>query len=206
VPHPKRDSELVQIVDAALADATRRSGHWLVCKPGCTQCCVGVFAISPLDASRLKEGLRELDRSDPERAERMRARAHESAAHLSHDFPGDLTTGILFEDQASAERFEDFGNDEVCPALDPSTGLCDLYSARPITCRAFGPPVRTEGGLGHCELCFQGASEAQIAAGEMEVDPENLEAEIMSSNEVTGITPGQTIVTLALVTTPKSQP
>jgi Fe-S-cluster containining protein len=204
VPHPKRDSELVQIVDAALADATRRSGHWLVCKPGCTQCCVGVFAISPLDSSRLKQGLRELDRTDPERAVRVRARAHESAARLSADFPGDPATGILFEDDASVETFEEFGNDEVCPALDPSTGLCDLYAARPITCRAFGPPVRTEGGLGHCELCFQGASDAEICASEMQVDPDNLEADIIESDEVTGVTPGQTTVTFALVTTPRS--
>jgi hypothetical protein len=54
---PAGDHELVQILDAALADTARRSGEWLVCKPGCTQCCVGVFAINQLDAARLQQGL-----------------------------------------------------------------------------------------------------------------------------------------------------
>ena len=31
----------------------------------------------------------------------------------------------------------------------------------------FGPPVRSEGGLGVCELCYHGASDQQIAACEM---------------------------------------
>ena len=41
-----------------------------------------------------------------------------------------------------------------------------------MTCRVFGPPVRSEGGLGVCELCFQGASEEAVAACEMVPDPE----------------------------------
>ena len=39
------DRELVQIVDAAMAEAARRSGSWLVCRLGCTQCCIGPFPI-----------------------------------------------------------------------------------------------------------------------------------------------------------------
>ena len=62
-----RDSELVQIVDAALEDSVRRSGPWLACAPGCTQCCIGVFAISQLDALRLQRGLSDLAQHDPER-------------------------------------------------------------------------------------------------------------------------------------------
>ena len=46
------DSHLIQIVDAALADATLRSGKWLVCKPGCTDCCHGIFAINPVRTAR----------------------------------------------------------------------------------------------------------------------------------------------------------
>jgi NitT/TauT family transport system permease protein len=46
---PPGDQQLVQIVDAALADTARRSGDWLVCHPGCTQCCIKAFAINQLD-------------------------------------------------------------------------------------------------------------------------------------------------------------
>ena len=58
---PARDQQLIQIVDAALADAFQKSSKWLACRPGCSQCCVGVFAINQLDAIRLRKGLAELE-------------------------------------------------------------------------------------------------------------------------------------------------
>ena len=204
-PLPRGDQELVQIVDAALADATRRSGDWLVCRPGCTQCCVGVFAISPLDRLRLQHGLLDLHQKEPDRASRVRARAQESAARLSPDFPGDSKTGVLFQDESSQAAFEGFGNNETCAALDPQTGMCDLYSARPLTCRAFGPPVQTGDGLGVCELCFHGATDDQIAACEMKVDPDNLEQKLIAELPENVVTLGDTIVAFALVTTPSQK-
>ncbi|HZL66516.1 MAG TPA: YkgJ family cysteine cluster protein, partial [Candidatus Limnocylindrales bacterium] len=159
VPLPTGDQKLVQIIDSALADTTRRSGEWLVCKPGCTQCCMGAFAINQLDALRLQQGLAELKVIDPDRALHVRNRARASIARLSRDFPGDLATGILDEGETADLLFEEFANDEPCPVLDPQTGMCDLYAARPLTCRVFGPPVQSEGGLGVCELCYHGASE-----------------------------------------------
>src|SRR6202035_1689183 len=128
------DQALIQIVDAALADAARRSGEWLVCRPGCTQCCVGVFAINQLDAVRLQRGLAELEQTDAARAGRIRLRARASVARLAAEFPGDAKTGVLDEGPEAEARFAEFGNDEVCPVLDPETGLCDLYEARPSAC------------------------------------------------------------------------
>ena len=124
---PAGDKQLVQILDAALADTARRSGDWLVCKPGCTQCCVGVFAINQLDAARLQQGLEELTGSEPERAQSVRERARKSVERLTQGFPGDPVTGLLDPSEEAEARFEDFGNDEPCAALDPATGLCDLY-------------------------------------------------------------------------------
>jgi Fe-S-cluster containining protein len=197
-PLPARDQKLVQIVDAALADSARRSGEWLVCKLGCTQCCIGVFAINQLDALRLQHGLAELEHADPDRAARVRTRASASIARLQEDFPGNPDTGILDESEEAAERFESFANDEPCPALDPATGACDLYAWRPMTCRVFGPPVRSDDGLGVCELCYHGATEDQIAACEMPVDPDGLEAKLVEELERQG-RPGRTIVAFALI-------
>ena len=194
---PAGDQKLVQIVDAALADTARRSGEWLVCKLGCTQCCVGVFAINSLDAARLQSGLAELEHWDPSRAERVRARARASAERLKQDFPGDPETGVLSETEEAAARFEDFANDEVCPALDPATGGCDLYAARPMTCRVFGPSVRSEDGLGVCELCYHGASEEDIAACEMVLNTDDCEQALLDELEKAGQS-GQTIVAFAL--------
>lgn len=195
---PASDCSLIQIVDSALADATERSGEWLVCRPGCTQCCTGVFAINRLDAQRLKRGMDVLQKADPERADRIRERARRSIQTLSGGFPGDAQTGLLDEEIFAAgseaeENFADFGNHEVCPVLDPKTGLCELYDSRPMTCRTFGPPVRSEGGLGVCELCFHGATAEQIADCEMVPDPENMEATLLSELETHGVR-GHTLV------------
>lgn len=196
---PAADSALIQIVNAALADAARRSGEWLVCRPGCTQCCVGVFAIHQLDAIRLQRGLADLEEADPLRAGRIRERARASVGRLAAEFPGNAKTGVLdaevFDEGSEAEeRFAGFANDEPCPVLDPETGLCDLYDARPMTCRTFGPPVRAEGGLGVCELCFQGATGEQIAACEMVVDPDDLESKLLEKVQKTEGPRGRTVV------------
>lgn len=197
-PLPSRDQVLVQIVDAALTDVARRSGKWLVCRPGCTQCCIGVFAVNQLDAVRLREGLADMEAHAPERAGRVRQRAQGSVARLSKDFPGDPITGLLDEDEKAEQRFAEFANDEPCPALDPETGLCELYEARPMTCRVFGPPVRSEEGLGVCELCFQGATDQEIAACEMNADPEDLESTLLRKLEKATGARGQTIVAFCL--------
>jgi hypothetical protein len=101
---------LIQIVDAALAEAVRKSGDWLACRPGCCECCMGPFPITEDDAARLRHGLRELESRDPEGAARIRSRAR---------------------------RWSE-SDDEPCPVLDPDTGTCDLYAARPLTCRPPG--------------------------------------------------------------------
>ena len=195
---PSRDRELVQIVDAALADAAQRAGSWLVCRPGCTQCCVGAFTINVLDAVRLRAGMAALQKSDPNRARRVKDRAYNYLNRVSDQFPGDPVTGILDESKESHQRFEDFANDEVCPALDIGTGTCDLYQFRPMTCRVFGPPVRSESGhLGTCELCFHGATNKQIAACEMNPDPDGLEDALIAELTEKG-KPTQTIVAFVL--------
>ena len=133
-----QDNELIQIVDAAVAQAARRSGSWLVCQVGCTQCCIGPFPINQLDARRLRRGLAELAVRDAERAERVKERARQSVARMRPDFPGDPISGLLSETEEDEERFSNFADDEPCPALDAETGACDLYAARPVTCRTFG--------------------------------------------------------------------
>jgi Fe-S-cluster containining protein len=192
------DRALVQIVDAALVDATRRSGDWLVCRPGCSQCCIGAFPINQLDAARLRDGLAELERTAPERAARVQERARISVKRLSADFPGDATTGLLEETEEAAARFAEFANDEPCPVLDPQTGICELYQSRPMTCRVFGPPVRSEDGLGICELCFHGATADEIAACEMKPDPEDLESGLLKEIETASGLHGETIIAFCL--------
>jgi len=178
---PVDDTQLVQIMDAALADAAHRAGQWLACRPGCTQCCHGAFVINALDVARLRAGMKALDAADLSTAKAVRTRARTWLAEFSSDFPGDPTTGVLGTTEDDQARFEDFANDAPCPALNPATGLCEVYEWRPMTCRVFGPPTRMGEGdaLGCCELCFVGATESEITACEMPV-PHELEARLVA--------------------------
>ncbi len=196
---PAGDSELVQIVDASLAEAAHRAGPWLVCRPGCTQCCHGAFAINALDAARLAEGMDALRAADPTRAGQLEQRAMDWIATYQNDFPGDPKTGQLDDSPASRGRFAGFANEAPCPALDPDTGLCELYESRPMTCRVFGPPVRVDSiadtnVLGHCELCFSGATSDEIASCEMPT-PRALEDQFLTELPAQG----ETVVAYALL-------
>jgi Fe-S-cluster containining protein len=202
--HRQGDDQLVQIVDAALASSVERSGAHLACRIGCTQCCHGVFPISQQDAARLRDGLHSLGQSDTNKAQRIYVRVARSLSHLESLFPGDHTTGILREDYEDSPLFADEGDDaigenEPCPVLDPATGACDLYQARPVVCRTFGPPMRTpEGDLATCELCYTAATTEEIAWSEL--DP-TIPAQEAASNEAFNIANhihGETIVAYAL--------
>jgi Fe-S-cluster containining protein len=170
------DSNLVEIVDTAVADAARRAGSWLLCRLGCTDCCMGPFPISLLDSQRLQNGLAQLAAIDPARARQITARA-----------------------QAAAERLrtlaEEATENDPCPALDPASGGCDLYAFRPLVCRTFGPPLRMpEGGFAVCELCFNGAAPETVAACAVSVDAEALEAPLLKALENRGVSVQETTV------------
>jgi hypothetical protein len=57
--------------------------------------------------------------------------------------------------------------------------------------------VRSEDGLGVCELCYHGATDEEIAACEMVPDPGDLEAKLLKKLEPAGAR-GQTIVAWAI--------
>lgn len=211
---PQRDAELIQIVDSELADAMRRGGAYMACRAGCTPCCHGVFRISTLDAERLLTGLRALQEAAPDRAAAIVDRARTVVQQFSSAFPGDPQTGLLGDEEADpeGERWDTFADlpetDGPCPVLDPATGRCELYAARPMTCRVFGPPIAAEGGIesgagvGVCELCYQGASEAQLLAGLMRNEHAALEQELDDEvKQAAGQSgqAGETVIAWALV-------
>lgn len=208
---PSRDTDLIQIVDSELADAVRRGGHQIACRPGCTPCCHGVFRISALDAERLRSGWRALQEASPDRASAILGRAATIVREFSSAFPGDAQTGLLHDAGADpeGELWDTFAElpetDGPCPVLNPETGRCELYETRPMTCRVFGPPIASGGGIGVCELCYQGASEDQLLAGLMQNEHEALEQELddevlehaVEQNEQAG----ETIIAWALLKT-----
>jgi len=195
---------LIQIVDTAVADAYQRGGSHLACHPGCCQCCIGIFPISQQDAFRLREALTTLKQTDPEKSHRIETRAAASRTRLTPQFPGDPHTGILNPDYEDSSLFTDesedsIGDNEPCPILDPATGTCDLYAARPILCRTFGPPMRTaEDNLATCELCFTHATTEEIAACELDPTIPTQEATSNDAFNAAHHLKGQTLVAYAL--------
>jgi Fe-S-cluster containining protein len=195
-----QDQGFVALVDGAFADASTRSGPHLLCRPGCTQCCIGAFAIGPADALRLKTGLTALKHEDPERAARVQQRATASWSRFAPQFPGDTASGSVRtgQDDEPVQDFDSFADDEPCPALDPEHGTCDLYAARPQTCRIFGPPISVAEGFGVCELCFQHATEQQIADAAISPPSAELSAAMDRAAIAAGQPSGLTIVAFVL--------
>jgi Fe-S-cluster containining protein len=189
------DRQLLASIADSMAEAARRSGEWLACRLGCTQCCIGAFAITQLDAMRLRQGMADLEASDPARAAAVRARSQSYVDAIAAVYPGDPGTGELFDEDNLPASMDEL----TCPALDPETGGCDLYAARPVTCRSFGPATKIgDDRLAACELCYAGATDEQIAGCAVEVDPEGLENQLVEALDGAGIK-GTTIVAYALL-------
>jgi hypothetical protein len=67
-----------------------------------------------------------------------------------------------------------------------------------MTCRVFGPPIQSAEGIGVCELCFDGATEEEILAGELRTDWTCLEDSLNAEAEDLTGRNGATIVAFVL--------
>lgn len=189
------DRDLLEAVQRSLSQAERACEDRLDYGRGCPRCCYGPFPINALDARRLRRGLQALAEYDPGRARAIVARARRSAVRLGPGFPG--ASGMLSDDDEAVEAFCARFGAEACPALDPSSGRCELYEWRPIACRTFGPPVRIgTQELPPCDWCFTGtpADARDLTAV---VDPDGREYAILDRLEARG-EEGDTVIAFAL--------
>ncbi len=195
----RADNILLQHVDAEMAQAYALGGEHLVCRPGCSECCVGPFGINALEAWRLRRGLEQLRRRDNTVARDIEARALAARRTLEDGFPGDAQSGQLMDDEASVEAFLDRHGDLPCPVLDTVTGRCRLYAHRPITCRSYGPPVCIGGqDQPPCELCFEGVPPADLEVFRLELDAEGLEETVLDALQRDRGSCGQSLIAFAL--------
>ena len=156
------ERHLIQIVDAAFAEAQRRAGPWLQCAPGCGECCHRPFPITATDAQRLRQGLAQ---ASWELAKDIRARASQLWEKMTRDFPGEAETGALTQEEAWREWFFNRMTGHACPVLDTATQACRLYAHRPIACRLAGPAIQAgDGVFPPCYKNYAGATPAQLDA------------------------------------------
>lgn len=190
------DRQLLRGLHHRLAAAARRAGEQLTCRLGCVECCIGLFDITALDAGRLRRGLVRLARREPRRAAAVKERARTQWAVVCDTFPGDRRSGALWDDEQAREAFFTAHQRLPCPALDPESGACDLYRARPISCRIFGLPVRCgEQTLPPCRLNFLEATTEELEAWAVDPDPHQEEAQLLTRF---GLQSWDTIVAWAL--------
>jgi Fe-S-cluster containining protein len=163
-----REQHLIQIVEAAFAEAQRRAGAWLVCGPGCGECCHRPFPITAVDAQRLHNGLAQ---APPALAADIRERAQAAWSRMAHDFPGSWDDGSLTTDEAWREWFFTRLTGVPCPILDLDTQACRLYEHRPIACRLAGPAIQAGHGVfPPCHKNYTGATPAQVEACQVVLD------------------------------------
>ena len=195
----RADEQLRRDLDRGFDDAARRAGPWLVCGPGCSECCVGPFPITRLDAHRLRRGLLELRRVQPERARRIDRRIRRSVEALTDGYPGDPAAGTLSADVAVLDRFFERHGSLPCPVLDPESGRCELYDSRPVSCRTYGPPLRFAGeDSPPCPLCFEGAPAEVVERCRFEPDALGEEDRILSEMGVVSGDEWETLIPFAL--------
>ena len=193
----EQDQQLLQIVDAASAAAKIIARDHLICHAGCTPCCFGPFAITRLDAWRLQQGLQQLVKTEPETATAVRQRAATARQIQADAFPSHRTGTFL--DKTEERQHYDLFPDAPCPALDPESGACLVYSWRPVVCRTYGPPVRIAGdNLPACPLCFTHATADDIDAARQQMDLEAIEQPLIDELQRETGQPGRTTVAFAI--------
>jgi Fe-S-cluster containining protein len=196
----RTDAELLDVLDGGFDEARRRAGDWLACGPGCSECCIGPFPVTRLDVWRLRRGLAALTREDPARAGRIVDRARRAARALTRDYPGEPDTGRLAADVDLLDRFFERHGSLPCPVLDPDSGRCELYGARPVSCRTYGPPLRFLGeDAPPCPLCFNAAPDDVVEPCRLEPDDRGLEEAILWELGVRAGEEWETLIPFALV-------
>lgn len=194
------DAELLRVLDDSFDEVRRRAGAWLACGPGCSECCIGPFPITRLDVRRLRRGLSDLSHHDPERAGRILDRSLRAVRTLADGYPGDRAGGRLSGDVDALDLFFERHGSLPCPVLDPATGRCELYAARPVSCRTYGPPLRFVGEDAlPCPLCFKEAPAVIVERCRFEPDPRGLEDATLSKMGVSAGEDWETLIPFALL-------
>lgn len=193
------DGILLGVVDDAVAAAAATAGDHLTCGLGCTACCMGPFEISAADAWRLRQGLSELAAAYPRAAAAVAVRARAQWDRWRDEFPGSAAEGTFGDDEDERVAFCDARADEACAALDPASGACVLYAHRPLACRTYGLPLRTEGELvAACELNFTDATSEAVAAAALEPCGVEEEARLERALASAGARVGDSVVAAVL--------
>lgn len=186
-------SSLARKTDAWFARAQASLLGQLPCHAGCTQCCIGPFPITILDADRLRIGLRSLSDEQRERIEQV---AQEQVVAMEAAYP--LLTQSPFLDQWPDDEIDRLVTDfhqQPCPALGVQ-GLCAVYEHRPLACRSMGVPTEQDGIThGACQVqTFIPIVKLSVGLREEEDELAQQEAEALAQRKLTLTAEGEELL------------
>lgn len=144
-PIPSIPAPLYQQVDHWFQRAAASLLGEIPCRLGCTNCCIGPFPITVLDALTLQQGLAALP---TEHRHRIQQRAIEQTTEMEAAFPR-LTGSPLLDEWSDQDidRLATTFHHLPCPALE-TDGRCGIYHHRPLVCRSMGIPT-DDGQIAH---------------------------------------------------------
>ncbi len=147
---PRRPDRLASQTEQWFRRAAASLPGHVPCRQGCSRCCVGLFAITILDADRIARGWASLP---PATQTAIAATARAQVDQLREAAPRLVHSAYIDEwaDPEMDRLTEQFGH-FPCPALD-AEGTCRIYPFRPIACRTMGIPEERDGlTRGACEV------------------------------------------------------
>jgi len=123
--------------DALFQRVWRQCPDEVACDNGCTDCCYALFDLSLVEAMYInlafQQKLDEAKRGEIlERADQADRQTHKLKYYIAKEQKKGKDTSEILQ-QAGSYRVR-------CPLLDDQ-GRCELYEARPVTCRIYGIPM-----------------------------------------------------------------
>jgi Fe-S-cluster containining protein len=143
-PYFKQYEMVVRQVESAFTTVKEAYEDCVQCKIGCSDCCYALFDLSLIEALYIKSKFDE--RFAGEERERLLERANKADRRI-HKIKRSAYQAHK-NGKSEQEVLADIATQRVrCPLLNDKE-QCDLYAARPITCRLYGAPT-VIGGKGH---------------------------------------------------------
>ena len=151
----EKHNSLVSYLDSRFRSIQDKYKSQMFCRPGCTQCCYGLFDISLPDAFRIAQAFgllpKQIRSAVTDRSSTIQTKIILEGRELQEPF---------FLNEISEERIDQLVeglSDVRCPLLD-EYDRCLIYEDRPVACRLEGiPMVDCNDGLfgDWCELNFK---------------------------------------------------
>jgi Fe-S-cluster containining protein len=142
----KKYEAIIGEADQVFNTVRARYSENVRCEKGCSDCCHALFDLTLVEAMRVNAAFNE--RFKGKDRTRVLKRADE-ADRLVHRLKRDAFKAVKDGKNAQDILLEMAKVRVRCPLLDDD-GLCEMYDARPVTCRIYGVPTAIGGEAHTC--------------------------------------------------------